>query len=185
MTPQRTRLKALCLSALLTALLIICSMLSIPLGAERITLQLAAVLLIGGLLPTGYALLSLGAYLLLGAMGLPVFASFSGGFGVLLGATGGFLWGFIPAGLLFGLLYKRKKTFKNAFLSGILPLLICYLCGCLQYLFFLPKEGGLFALVLFILPCLLPDALKLLLVATVLPPLSKALSKGGFTADAE
>ncbi len=185
MTRKKDSIKNLCLSALLTAVLILCSMLSIPLGAGRVTLQLLAVLLLGGLLPPLYTLLSLGAYLLLGALGLPVFAGFTGGFGVLFGATGGFLLGFLPAGLLFGLLYKRKKTFQNALLSGILPLLVCYLFGCLQYLHFLPKEGGGVALLLFILPCLLPDALKLLLAAILLPPLSRVLEKGTATAGAE
>ena len=185
MPNKRAHLKNLCLSALLTALLVLCSMLSIPFGAGRVTLQLFAVLLIGGLLPPLYAFLSVCAYLLLGGLGLPVFASFSGGFGVLFGATGGFLLGFLPTALLFGLLYRKKKTFKGTLLSGGASLALCYLCGVLWYLFYLPTQSAASALALFILPCLLPDALKLLAVAFVLPRLSRVLEKRGLTAGAE
>ena len=185
MINRQNDLKNLCLASLLTALLMLFSMLCLPIGTGKITLQFLGVLLIGGLLPKSYALLSVCTYLFLGGLGLPVFAGFSGGIGVLLGATGGFLWGFLPAVLLFCRLYRKKRSFLFTALSAAASLALCYLCGCLWYLFYLPQEQALSALALFVLPYLLPDALKILLAALLLPHLTHLLQKNGFTAGAE
>ena len=96
---QNKELTRIALFAALTALL---SQIIIPLpGAVPISLGTLGVMLCGGLLPPRQAFWSMAAFLLLGGVGLPVFASFGGGLGVLFGPTGGFLWGFLPASLLF------------------------------------------------------------------------------------
>lgn len=171
--PIRKKLQFLTLSALFVGLLILCSMLSIPLGDARISLQLCAVLLLGGILPLPYALLSLAVYLILGALGLPVFAGFGAGAGVLFGPTGGFLFGFLPAVLLQQLLFKLLAPRPAARpLSCIGATLCCYLCGALWYHSYLPKASVWGILSLCILPYLVPDALKILLSCLIFKKLS-------------
>ena len=88
-------------------------------------------------------------------MGLPVFSGFRGGLGHLIGVTGGFLWGFLAAGLVCWALEKVGKI--PAMLFGLLA---CYLCGCGWFYFY--SGGGLaFILARCVLPCLIPDAIKL------------------------
>ncbi|MBQ7847986.1 MAG: biotin transporter BioY [Clostridia bacterium] len=173
MAPIFKNLRYLTLSALFTGLLILCSMLSIPLGDARISLQLCAILLLGGILPLPYALCSLVVYLTLGALGLPVFAGFGAGAGVLFGPTGGFLFGFLPAILTQQLLFKLLSPRPGARpLSCIGATLCCYLCGALWYHIYLPQAPLWSVLSLCILPYLLPDALKILLSCLILKKVS-------------
>ena len=87
-------------AALGAVLIIICSWLTI-LFAVPFTMQTFAVfsvlILLGGKLGTA----SIGLFVLMGLVGLPVFSGFRGGVGVLLGPTGGYIIGFIFAGLLY------------------------------------------------------------------------------------
>ena len=95
------RTAALTLSAVFTAVIAVCSQISIPLPVGiPITLQTFAVALCGFTLPLPCALASIGVYIALGAVGAPVFSSFGGGIGVLIGKTGGFIFGFIAMTLL-------------------------------------------------------------------------------------
>ena len=82
------------LVALMTALMAICSWISIP-TTVPFTLQTLGVFLACALLGGKRGSLAVFVYLLLGALGLPVFAGFSGGAGALLGSTGGYILGFL------------------------------------------------------------------------------------------
>lgn len=136
---------------------------SFPVFQIPITLQtfglFAILLLLGG----KRGLCSVCLYLLLGAVGLPVFASFGGGLGVLFGPTGGFLWGFLPASLLFLLFGGKKRGEKQNLLLLFLGLLLIDLFGCLFFLFFYPAsaENLWQALLLCVIPFLPFDLLKL------------------------
>ena len=101
--PSRLRTLDLCYCALFAVLMAVCAWISIP-GPVPFTLQtfavFAALVTLGGKRGT----LAIGVYLLLGAVGLPVFAGFKGGLGALLGTTGGYILGFLAAGLLYWLI---------------------------------------------------------------------------------
>lgn len=92
--------------ALFAAVISASAVISIPIGAVPITLQVFAVLLAGLLLRPLAAFAAVGVYLLLGAAGVPVFAGFASGIGVLIGPTGGYLFGFAAAALAVALLVK-------------------------------------------------------------------------------
>ncbi len=81
-------------------LMAVCSWISIP-TLVPFTLQtfavFAALCVLGGRRGTSAILV----YILLGAIGVPVFAGFSGGIGVLLTSTGGYIIGFLFAGLIY------------------------------------------------------------------------------------
>lgn len=102
----KTTYMALC--GLFAALMAICSFISIPLGFTPVPVNLATlgVFLAGGLLGKKYGTLSLTVYVVLGAVGVPVFAGFRGGLSVLVGPTGGYIFGYIAAAFLIGLLVE-------------------------------------------------------------------------------
>lgn len=139
------------------ALMAVCAWICLPLGEVAVTMQSFGVFLTLCLLGGSKGTAAFSAYLILGAVGLPVFSGFRGGFGVLLGPTGGYLWGFLLACLLFWLLERRLP--KTMLL--ILGQLLCYLCGTAWYLFAYAPGGFWPAVLVCVVPYLLPDALKL------------------------
>ena len=151
------------LSSLFAALTAICAWISIPMGDTAFTLQTFAVFLSLGVLGGKWGSLSIGIYLLLGAVGLPVFAGFQGGLGALLGATGGYIWGFLLAGLVYWGFEKLCKP-----IGMILGLLCCYACGCGWFLQFTGGAVGLAAAIgKCVIPYLIPDAVKLWLARSL------------------
>lgn len=121
------------LTGVMAAVLAVLSQIAIPMPTGvPATLQTFAVALCGYILGAGLGALSVGVYLALGAVGLPIFTEFSGGFGVFLGVTGGFLWGFLPMAFLCGLGARRGKKYLSILL-GVAGLLVCHLCGVVQF----------------------------------------------------
>ena len=149
------------LCALFAALIALCAWISVPVADIAFTLQTLGVFLTLGLLGGRRGCAAIGIYLLLGAAGLPVFSAFQGGIGILAGVTGGYLWGFLFAGLAYRLLERFGRL--PAMLAGQL---LCYLCGSLW--FYLYAGGGLWLILLrCVIPYLLPDALKLALACSL------------------
>jgi biotin transport system substrate-specific component len=149
--------------AVLAAVLAVCAWISVPLGDQAVSLQTFALFLTLGLLGGRLGTVTVLVYLLLGAAGLPVFTGFRGGIGVLLGPTGGYLWGFLAAGLVYWLLEKRL----NQWLNMLLGLAACYICGTVWY-YCMFAPGALWPVVMTcVAPYLLPDVVKLVLAVTL------------------
>ena len=163
-------------AALCTALIAVCSWISIP-AQVPFTLQTFAVFLTCDLLGPA-AILSVLLYLLLGAIGIPVFAGFSGGISVLLGPTGGYLIGFIAIALL---LTGWRRLFGNHLKSAgmLIGLLICYLFGTLWFIWVYARGGNTvtFAVALgwCVVPYIIPDLLKIALARLIAVRLHPAL----------
>jgi len=79
----------------------------VPFTPVPITGQTIGVVLLGGLLGSRKAAIAVTLYLMEGALGLPVFANMKSGAHILVGPTAGYLWGFIPAAFLTGLLAEK------------------------------------------------------------------------------
>lgn len=100
-----------------------------------LTLQVLAVILLGGVLGPRLAVAAVAEYLLLGVCGLPVFNNWAAGLGTMLGATGGYLFAFLPAAALCGALYHRFATqpygmrVAGAALAGLAGVVVIYLGG--------------------------------------------------------
>ena len=160
--------------ALMTVVIALCSWISIP-SVVPFTMQTFAVfcalLLLGG--RRGF--LSVLLYILLGAFGLPVFSGFRGGLGVLLGPTGGYILGFLLGALLFWLLEGRLRELVML----ILALFVCYLFGTVWFVYVYSSGGKEIgfgaALMLCVLPYLLPDAIKMLLAFVLARRVKKAV----------
>ena len=156
------------LASLFASLTAVCSWLSIPLAPICFTMQTFAVFLTLGVLGGRWGTVSILTYLLLGLVGLPVFSGFRGGAAALLDATGGFLWGFLAAALVYWALERLGKLPAMGF-----GMLACYACGCWWFSVY-AGDGGLKAAALTcVVPYLIPDAIKLWLAHCVSRRLQK------------
>lgn len=148
---------------LFAALLCLSAWLYLPF-AVPVTLQSFVLFWMLGTMKPKVSLTALLVYLSLGAVGLPVFGGFQGGIGVILGPSGGFLLGFIPCALLCAPLFPKAKRISLRIAVGVLGTVILYLCGAIWYTF-VYGNGDAFAVC--VLPFLLPDAVKIVLAATL------------------
>src|SRR5512136_2185677 len=95
-------------SAVFIGLITLGSWISVPWVPVPFTLQTLFVLLAGAVMKRA-AVIPVSLYVLFGALGLPLFHNGIAGPGVLLGPTGGYLIGFIFAGLVAGLAYEYRS----------------------------------------------------------------------------
>lgn len=152
------------------ALLTVASWVSIPLGPVPFTLQTMALALLPAVLNGATACAAVGVYLLLGALGLPVFSGFGSGIASIVGPTGGFLWGFLlgtaVAGVVAKALAGRVPRFAGILVADIAMLLVAYACGTVQ-LMVVAQLDAVAALMLAVIPFIVPDAIKLVVGARI------------------
>lgn len=164
--------------AMMTALIVICSWIYIPIGNIPITLQTFAVCASVGILGRGKGTLAVIVYLILGIAGLPVFSFFKGGIGALLGATGGYTVGFVFLAFIAGIIIDKFGRKMPVMIFGyLLGLIVCYLFGSLWFMHVYMKDTGtvgfLTVLTTCVFPYIIPDMIKLTFAAVV----SKAVRK--------
>ena len=164
--------KELVLTALFTAITVVCAWISIPIGTISFTMQTFAVfcalLTIGG----RNGLFSWLAYILLGAAGLPVFTGFKGGVGVLAGPTGGYIIGFIFMALIYWTGTKLSgEKLPVRILLLIAGLAVCYAFGTLWFVYGYSNGGNAMtfrrAAEICVLPFIPFDLLKLVLALII------------------
>lgn len=157
------------LIALMAAVLCVLSPWAVPIGPVPVTLATFGLYLIIALLGIKGSAAAVGLYLVLGGVGVPVFAGFAGGFQQLVGLTGGYLWGYLPAALIGGLLAKHRWRFALP-LAFAAATVVIYTVGTLWYclstaasvesalltcvLPFLPADGVKIAAASFLAPAL-------------------------------
>ncbi len=142
------------------------------------TLQTFAVLLVLFTIGGKRGTIAIVVYILLGLVGVPVFAGFKSGPAALVGPTGGFIVGFVAAGLIFwafdSLLYekfKRTTTLRICFrvLEGLLVEIVLYTIGVTWFMLVYTRNTGDIGigsvLSLCVLPFIIPDAVKLVMAA--------------------
>lgn len=168
------KLKSITYISITSVIIAICAWLTVP-SAVPFTMQtfgvFFALLFLGGKRGT----ISVALYLLLGALGLPVFSGFSGGLGQLLGPTGGYLLGFLLTGIVY-MIFERflGKSLKVSVFSLILGLFICYLFGTIWFFIYKENMSFLSAVLICVVPFIIPDLLKLALAVFVTSRLKKA-----------
>ena len=133
-----------------------------------ITLQVPAVLIVGGLLGPALGSATLVLYLALGAMGLPVFAPTGAlvGFARLIGPTGGYLLAYPVAAGLVGQVTSGGRSWARLWIGLFAGLVVIHAGGVAQ----LAALGGDLSVALRFgsLPFLLGDCLKVLLAGLVI-----------------
>ena len=161
--------RALAQVALMAVVIAACTWIQIPFGQINFTMQTFGVFVALGLLGGKAGTMSVVVYLLLGAIGAPVFSNFSGGVAKLAGPTGGYLVGFVFAGLVY---WAVTKLFGEGAVSSVIGMilgnLVCYAFGTAWFMTVASSKPGLAAaLSMCVLPFVLPDLLKIALAYTV------------------
>lgn len=131
------RSRGLAISATFAALISVSALVSIPITPITpvpITLQVLAIYLTATLLGPIYGALASAIYLILGAMGLPVYAGATSGVSVLLGPTGGYLFSYPIAGLLGGMIARRRSESRKGdivkiSIAAAVALIVIYAMG--------------------------------------------------------
>lgn len=120
---QPPNLRMMVFACLFTALIVIGGYISFPIPLSPVPIVLADffVMLAGLFLGASWGGVSVGLFLFLGALGLPVFAGGKAGLVVLFGPTGGFLFGYLIAALVIGLLSGKGKS---SFIKDIAALIV-------------------------------------------------------------
>jgi biotin transport system substrate-specific component len=134
-----------------------------------ITGQTFAVLMIGALYGARLGSMCLVSYILAGAVGVPVFSNFGSGVLFLSGPTGGFLFGFIAAAYVVGLLAERgwDRRVWTTILAMVLGNLVLYAFGLLWLFCLMGFNTKVLAMGLY--PFIPGDILKIALAAALLP----------------
>ena len=154
--------------ALMASAMVLCAWIAVSVGSLAVSLQTLGLFLTLGLLGGRLGTVTVAVYLALGAVGAPVFTGFQGGFGALLGPTGGYLWGFFAAALLWWALEGRLP---RLFIM-MLALLVCYLCGTGWYMH-LTGTGPWAALLCCVVPYVAGDAAKMIIADFLISGLKK------------
>lgn len=168
----KTALLDLVFIAMFTALISVCSQISIPLGPVPFTLQTMAVYITAAMLGWKRGTISILLYLLIGLIGVPVFAGFSGGFASVVSPAFGYIIGFILTIIVVGLSTKFFG-YKSIplIVSMVIGTLLCYAVGTIWFMVVYNLTGqyidlGL-ALSWCVVPFIIPDMAKIV-VATIL-----------------
>jgi len=134
----------------------------LPFSPVPITAQTLAVLLTGFVLGKKLGTASIATYLAQGAAGLPFFAGGKSGLAALFGPTGGYLFGFLAAVYVVGMLIELK--FKRSFFQAIIVLtignIVIYAFGLVWLARFVGESQ---VLQLGLYPFLIGDMLKIFL----------------------
>ncbi|MBO5520395.1 MAG: biotin transporter BioY [Eubacterium sp.] len=177
-TSEKIQVKDICLIGMFTALIVVCSQLSIPMPAGvPMTLQTFIIPLAGIVLGAKRGTIATCIYLLLGAVGLPVFAGFSGGIGILFGMTGGFLLSFPLMALCAGLGSRHDNKVKTA--AGlIIGAVLNYLVGMIMFAALTDSSMG-YAFTACVLPFIPTAIIKIVLAEVIGLQMKKLLRRAG------
>ncbi len=162
---KKNKAKDIAFIALFSVLIAVCSWISVP-YVIPFTMQTFAVFLAFFCLGGKRGTVSVCVYLLLGLIGVPVYANFTSGVGVLFGLHGGYMMGWIIAGLLFWIIeITVESNLVSVIVSSIIGLLICYAAGTAWFVVVYADQSSVIgfwsALLICVVPYVLPDVIKI------------------------
>ncbi len=140
MDKNRKAIRSIAKMAMLLALLIVSSYISINTGVLKFTLQLLVIFIIGLCSTMLESVIIVSLYIILGVLGLPIFANFGGGFAYLLSPTFGFVYSFLIGVMVMQVIKNAfRKIQKYKILEYTLMCLAClfvvYLIGLIHFYF--------------------------------------------------
>lgn len=177
---RRTAISDIVSVAMFTAIIAVCSQISIPLGPVLFTLQTLGVFIAAAMLGCRRGIICVLVYILLGLVGIPVFAGFSGGIGTIASPDFGYIIGFIFTALIVGLSTKFfGRKLIPLIISMILGLIICYAFGTIWFMLVYNINGNginlSIALGYCVVPFLIPDACKIAAAGVIVNRLDKII----------
>lgn len=173
--------KDMALIAVFTAIITVCSWISIPIGTVPFTLQTFAIFATAGLLGTKRSFVTICVYISLGMAGVPVFSQFKSGPTVLAGPTGGYIIGFIFTVIIIGtitnIFFKSEKILKNTmiFLSMIAGDMACFTVGTIHFMFIMEMDLAC-ALTICVFPYIIPDLVKMAVATVIIDRVKKYIN---------
>ncbi len=146
------------------AIICVSSFVVIPIGTVPVSATLLSVMICAVALSPFEAFCATFVYVIMGTVGLPVFSGGSGGLGILVGVTGGYIWSYPLLSLIvsfFNAVKIEKKVFKFtlSFISCLIGVAFCYICGTVQYIF-VTKADFYTALTVCVIPFVPIDIIK-------------------------
>lgn len=133
MNEKSKRLRILLNCSIFAAITAILAQVEIPLPLIPISGQTLAVGIAATVLGSRQGALAMVCYAAIGAVGLPVFAGFSGGPQVLVGPSGGYIFGFLAAAYITGLILEKTRfTIRMALIANIAGMFVTLLFGTIQ-----------------------------------------------------
>ena len=153
-------------SCLFAALMVVGTYIKIPIGPVPIVLANFFVILAGALLGSAWGAASVAIFLFLGLIGLPVFSQ-GGGVAALVGPTGGYLFGYLVAAFVTGVISERGKSRPVYDALGLAAgAVVIYIVG-LPWLKLTLHLSWTKALAVGVLPFLIGDALKVVAAVAI------------------
>ena len=180
----RLTIRDLCMMALFAAIIAVLAQITIPLPLVPLTMQTFAVALAGVVLGARKGALTVCLYVLLGAIGMPVFSAFQGGIGMLVGPAGGYILSFPLIALIVGLVSDRAAKLREAgqslpasvvLTAGLALGIVVNLGMGTAYLSWVLQLGLFEAIAAGMLPFLVPELLKSVLVFTIAPKIRQVI----------
>lgn len=173
------KLRWMVLASLMAALTAVGAYIHVPIGPVPIVLSTLFVLLSGLLLGSRWGSASMALYLLVGAIGIPVFHGGKGGLAHFLGPTGGYLFGYVLASWLTGLISERSRGILLWEILGVIVgSLAIYSLG-LPWLKVVTQMSWTKALTVGVAPFIIGDGIKasvaLILARAARPVLNRQL----------
>lgn len=170
-TTNRNKTYDMACIAIFAVLMAVCSWISIP-TAVPFTMQTFGLFLTMGVLGGKKGNLSIIVFLLIGAVGIPVFAGFTGGLGIILGTTGGYMVGFVFAGLIMWgmetLLGRKTWVLAAAMVFGMV---VYFAFGTAWFMVVYTRTVGAIGLTAVlgwcVIPFVIPDILKMMLALSL------------------
>ncbi len=176
---SKNKIKTYILISLFTAIIAVCSFISVP-SAIPFTLQTLGIFTSLAVLGGKRGTLCITLYVFIGLVGIPVFSGFGAGLGHLTGASGGFIIGFIICGFCYWITTKilNNKTMAKA-IGLVTGLSLCYLFGTIWYVAIYLKtfspDAFSTTLKVCVLPFIIPDLIKLSLALIIDKKLPKSI----------
>lgn len=175
--------RMLALAAMFAAMTAASAFLKIPAGYTYVTLPVMFVVMAGMLIGPGYGASSQLVYVLLGLIGLPIFTE-GGGFAYVLKPSFGFLFSYIPAAFVVGLIVNKwGHSFWKLLVAGFVGVAVIYVVAlpyayCIKNLY-LGDGLGVWDLLWGYCIIFLPfDALKVVVAAFLANRLWPVVRKG-------
>ena len=154
------KLRWMVLASLMAALTAVGAYIYVPIGPVPIVLSTLFIILSGLLLGSRWGAISICLYLFVGAMGFPVFSGGRGGIAHFYGPTGGYLFGYLLAAWLIGLIsdWSRGLLFWQI-LAVIMGSFVIYGLG-VPWLKIVTQMSWSKALLVGMVPFLVGDGIK-------------------------
>ncbi len=178
---KKINIAQMAMIGVMTAVICVLAPFTIPIGVIPLSLANFAIFLSIYLLGTWKGAISLLLYLLIGLIGVPVFSGFSSGPAKLFGPTGGYLVGYFFMAIVAGIFIEKFDGKKLPALCGmLLGTIILYLFGT-AWLAYQAKMTFQAALWAGVIPFILGDLIKIIIVLFAGPIIRQRLEKAGLS----